>query len=643
MSWRHCARTGLALLVALSLTPAAVATGAAPELAGHREGAIEVPGSPGGIHVELAVAADGTLGGDIPSPAALARAALADFDAFAEQTVTDGNVPGLALAVVCGGEVVYARGFGYRDLEAQLPMTPDSLFAIGSTTKAFTTTLLGMLVDEGVLDWDQPVRTYLPSFALSDPVTTERLTPRDMVTHRSGLPRHDLVWYNNNAVTRAEMVSRLAHLELSADLRAKYHYNNLMFMAAGYLAEQLTGISWEEAVRTRIFAPLGMTRSNFAVADSQRDEDFAQPYRLDDDDQIERIPFRPIDLIGPAGSINSSVNEMSRWLLLHLNRGKLGDRQLINASTLADTHSPHMTTGESPERVEISQSTYALGWRIDTYRGHRRVHHGGGIDGFSTSVILFPDDDLGLVSFTNRGSGLPYMINQHAADRILGLEPIDWIGEALAEREKGKAAAEEAEKNKEATRKTGTHPSHELAEYAGDYVHPGYGIFAVTLVDGVLRATLNDITTPLDHWHYDVFVGAETDGALTYENQKFQFRSDVDGNIAALEVLLEPRVDPIVFHKRPDARLFDPDYLQRLAGKYERADGEPFTVELTGDWLTLTRPGDQRVTLVPDLSGRFVIRELAVISIAFEVDAHGNVTGAQVYQPDGVYAAKRVK
>ncbi|MCP4660448.1 MAG: serine hydrolase [bacterium] len=609
MSWKDRPRPLLALLFALTLTASAVVT------------AHDAP-----------LAASSQAG----------PAALAGIDAFVDQAIADWNAPGCGLAVVSGGEVVYARGFGLRDLERRLPVTPDTLFAIGSTTKAFTTTVLGTLADEGKVDWDRPLRTYLPEFRLHDPITSELISPRDLVTHRSGLPRHDLVWYNNHEITREEMVARLAFLESSAALRSKFQYNNLMYVAAGYLIEQLTGDRWEAAVRTRIFEPLGMTRSNFSVDDSQQDEDFAFPHRENDDGEIERIPFRRIDLVGPAGSINSSVREMSRWLLLNLNGGKLGDRRLINAATLADIHSPHMPTGGSPERPEISQGTYGLGWAIDTYRGHRRIHHGGGIDGFITSVMLFPDDDLGLVSFTNSESDFPELLNQHVADRMLGIEPIDWNGEALAERVQERKARAEAAPQKQTTRRLGTHPSHELADYAGRYQHPGYGPLAVALGDGSLQVTFNGIAAPLEHWHYDVWNGADTDGDPTFEDTKFLFHGDVDGNIAGLEVRFEPRVDGIVFRKLPDPRLFDPEFLRRLAGRYD-ASGRGFGVELVGTALVLNRPGAQRVTLVPDLNGRFRFANDSAVSLGFELDAGGNVGGAKLYRPEGVFAVKRVE
>jgi len=599
--------------------------------------------------VTLALAAGGAPAAHAPAAppaeerAAAARSALQGFDDLARRAVNEFNVPGLAIAVVAGGELVYARGFGNRDLENDLPMTPDTLFAIGSTTKAMTATLLGMLVDEGKLAWDEPLRTYLPDFRLSDPSVSERITARDLVTHRSGLPRHDLLWYNNNESTRGELVGRLAHLELTADLREKFQYNNLMFMTAGYLAGRLSGKTWEEAMRERLFEPLGMRRSNFAVSVSQQDPDHALPYRENDDDELERIPFREIDLIGPAGSVNSSVNEMSRWLLFNLNGGTAGDRRLINAATLADIHSPQMTTGATPERPDISVSTYGMGWGIDTYRGRRRITHGGGIDGFITSVMFFPDDDLGLVAFNNRGSDLPALLSRHAADRILGLAEVDWIGEALEERRKDKAAAEEAEKRKEAVRVAGTAPAHPLADYAGEYAHPGYGTLRIALNGETLEAGYNGITTPLEHWHYDVWNGIETERDPTFENEKFLFRGNVDGLISAVEASFEPRAAPIVFLKRPDARLSDPAYLRGLAGVYETAGGTRISIELSGDLLTASVPGQQPMTLEPDLTGRFLVREMRVMSLAFELDDRGRAVKTLLYRPGGVFEAVRVE
>jgi hypothetical protein len=327
----------------------------------------------------------------------------------------------------------------------------------------------------------------------------------------------------------------------------------------------------------------------------------------------------------------------------YLDGGKVGDRELIQAATLTEIHSPQMTTGSTPDRADISVATYGMGWMIDTYRGHRRIRHGGGIDGFITSVMFFPDDDLGLVAFNNRGSGLPLLVNQHAADRILGLEEEDWIGEAVENRTKGKEVQDEAEEKKEATRIEGTSPSHPLADYAGRYTDPGYGMLEVHLVGEGLEFEINGITTPLEHWHYDVWNGVESDVDPTFTDQKLLFRTNFDGLISAVEAQLEPRAEPIVFEKGTDPRLLDPDYLARFVGTYETATGTRITIAISGDALTAIVPGQPTFTLEPALTGRFVLKEVRMISIGFEVDDAGVVTKAVLYQPSGVFDAPRVE
>jgi CubicO group peptidase (beta-lactamase class C family) len=581
----------------------------------------------------------------VDDPKDAAQAALAGFDDFAQHALEAWNAPGLAIAVVTGGEVAYAKGFGWRDVEARKPMTADTLFAIGSTTKAMTATTLGMLVDEGRVEWDKPVRDYLPSFKLLDPSISERITPRDLVTHRSGLPRHDLLWYNYNQGTRGDMVKRLAYLELTADLREKFQYNNLMFMTAGYLIETLTGKSWEDNVRERLFAPLGMTRSNFSVLDSQRDADFAQPYREDDETHAqERIPFRRIDLVGPAGAVNSSVNEMAEWLLFNLRRGKAGDRQLIQASTLDEIQSPQMPIPAKPDRPDVSPPSYGMGWVIDSYRGHRRLVHGGGIDGFITSVSLYPDDDLGVVTFTNTGSGLPSLLAQHAADRVLGLTAVDWSGDALAQVKKGREAAAAGAKKKDAARRPGTHPAHAVSEYPGDYSHPGYGVLRIEAGAGEgLVAVINDIRAPLEHWHYDVWSGADAGaGDPAFEDRKFLFSTDFDGNVASVQVIVDEIAGPVTFTRLPDPRLSDPAYLARFAGTYTFAiTGQTVVVEVAGSVLTASVAGQPRSTLAPGIDGKWSIKGQQSIRIGFEQDAAGKVTKAVFYQPDGALEAPR--
>lgn len=676
----------------------------APTLVGHWEGALELPGQKMEINVDFAVK-DGTLAGDISIPvqkavdlpltsillegnkatfkiqgvpgdptfkgelsadgkkmtgtfsqsggsfpftlerggdsAAKVAAALEGFDKIATDALQALKVPGAAFAVVKNDKIVYLKGFGYKDVEKKLPVTPDTLFAIGSSSKAFTVFALGKLVDEGKLAWDAPLRTYIPWFRLNDKEAGEQLTPRDMVTHRSGLPRHDLLWYNNKTASREELVRALAYLQPSAGLREKWQYNNLMFLTAGFLLETLTGKPWEEAVRFLVFDPLGMKRSNFSVLDSQKDSDFAYPYD-NSEKAIKKIPFRDITLIGPAGSINSSAAEMANWVSVHLADGKFNGRALLNPQTVADMHQPHMVMGREPNTAHVVSLAYGMGWMTDVYRGHRRVHHGGNIDGFSALVSFLPDDGLGFIVLTNmNGTGYPELLVRTATDKILGLEAQDWIGEAAKQREKANAESEKAAEKKSVRQVKGTKPAHALADYAGVYHHPGYGDLTVTLTGTRLGFSYNAIATNLDHWHYETFNGKKIEDP-SYDDFKLTFRTDVNGRVAGLVAAFEPNVADIVFAKKPDPKQSDPAFLQKFVGRYDLS-GQTISVSLRGNVLVAAIPGQAPYELEPDLGGEFVFKQLKIISLRFLADDKGEVTGVEFYQPDGIYEAKKLK
>jgi CubicO group peptidase (beta-lactamase class C family) len=573
-------------------------------------------------------------------PKKAAEEALEGFDEFLDKAMKDWKVPGLAVGIVVEGEVVYAKGFGQRDIEEDLPVTTKTLFAIGSCTKAFTTFLMGTLVDEGKLEWDKPVAAFLPGFKLYDEYATAHITPRDMVSHRSGLPRHDLVWYNNLTTSREELVRRLRYLEPNKELRQTYQYNNLMFTAAGYMAGKLAGSTWEEAVRTRIFEPLGMTRSNLTVADSQKSDDFAMPYS-EDDGKIHRIPFRNINLVGPAGCINSCVDDMVRWVIVHLNCGEFQGKRILKVATCKEMHTPQMVVAVLPDEPDISPSSYALGWMTDTYRGHYRVAHAGAIDGFVSGVTLFPYDHLGIVALANKtATPLPGLVIRHAADRLLGLERRDWNAEALAKQELRVKEDKKAAEKKETQRKQGTTPARPLKEYAGDYEHPGYGILRIELEDDHLTMTYNGIVTPLEHWHYEVFNGLKNPEDPTFGNMKLTFRANSRGNVGSVSAPFEPATPEIVFTRKADACFLDPDYLKRFVGEYELAD-VTIVIGLRGNVLTADIPGEPQYELVPDQNGEFTLKGVSVVSARFVTDEEGRVTSVLINQPQGVFEAKK--
>ncbi len=576
------------------------------------------------------------------TPAESARGALEGFDRWVDSAMAAWKVVGLSVGVVVDGEIVYLRGHGLRDRERRLPMTERTLLAIGSSSKAFTTFAMGALVDQGRLAWDVPVRTYLPGFRMYDDFATMRLTPRDLVTHRSGLPRHDLLWYNNTTGTRADLVRRLAYLPPSADLRERFQYNNLMFLTAGHLVGTINGTSWEEGLRQLVLTPLGMARTNFSVAESQRDPDHALGYAVRRD-SVERLPFRDITLVGPAGSINSSAEEMTRWVKLHLDGGKLGDVQVLQAATIRDMYRPYTPIAGLGGATEIGPSSYGLGWFVDTYRGRYRVHHGGNIDGFSALVSMLPNERIGLVVLTNQnGAALPELLVRTALDRLLGTERKDWNGEALRQRDAAAAGARTMEARKDEARVAGTRPAHPLADYAATYADSGYGEAAVALVRDTLVFTYNGISARLGHFHYETFVGLRDPVDPTFADQRLTFRTDPRGRVDALLVAFEPAVAPIVMRRQPDARLRDPAFLQRLTGRYRLPTGVLVTITVRGAVLMYQQGGGALTELEPDRGTSFVLRANRAITLEFQLDASGNPTGIRGSQPGAVFDAPRV-
>ncbi len=581
------------------------------------------------------------------SPAAAVRqaaqksslAALEGLDTFITQAMKDWRVPGVAIAVVQDGKVILSKGYGLRDIQKNLPVTPKTLFAIGSITKSFTVTALGMLVDEGKLDWDKPVREYLPSFRLYDPVASERITPRDLVTHRSGLPRHDALWYNS-AFTRKEMVDRLRYLEPSKDFRSTFQYNNLMFMTAGYLAGHVAGTTWEDFVRQRILLPLGMQGTNFSVLDSQKSSDFAVPYKKAKE-EVKEIPFRVIDEVAPAGSINSNTEDMTHYVLMHLNKGKHGQTQILSENNANQMQTPQMVAPSSMRYSEVGHASYGLALAISSYRGHKTVSHGGAIDGFIALVSFIPQDKIGMVILTNLDQQpLPTIISYNVYDRLLGLDQVPWNQRFKDDERKGKESEEEAKKKGFTTRKPGTHPSHDLKEYVGEYENPGYGIVKIEQDKDDLRVTYNRMTSPLKHFHYDVFEVPENP-LDPFEKTKVMFFTDTKGDISNLSIPMEPNVKDIVFTRMPEKAMTEKSFLEPLVGQYVLG-AVTATVALEGEkTLTLIVPGQPKYTLIPTRGTTFDVKGLSGFSVEFKKDASGKVTEAVFYQPNGTFVAKR--
>jgi CubicO group peptidase (beta-lactamase class C family) len=470
------------------------------------------------------------------------------FREFMNYSMKFWNVPGAAVGIIRDGKIILAKGYGYRDLEKKLPVTYETLFAIGSTTKAFTAFSMALLAEEGKLDWDKPVKDYLPDFQLYDSHVTGQATPRDLAVHRTGLPRHDIMWYGSPR-TREELYHALRYLTPSKAFRYEFQYQNLMYMTAGYLVGRVSGGAWEEVVQKRILDPLGMTATNFSVDISRQSDNHALPYE-EKKGQLKRIPFyTAMQAIAPASGINSNVDNMLIWLLMNLRRGEYNDRRLISRESFQRLLTPQaVVRGISIERVagfpEFSYPTYAMGWMVHHYRGFTVVHHGGNIDGFSSLAAFMPDTGFGVVVLTNKGkSFLPYAAAFHVFDRLMGVQPESW-NERFKEILKQLVNNQAGEKD-ENPRKPGTSPSHPLTDYAGKFYHPGYGFSWITLENNTLHFKYNTCFSALGHYHYDIFEAAE--GLV--EGLKIQFLQDENGNIDRISVPLEKKVDNIVFRR----------------------------------------------------------------------------------------------
>lgn len=561
------------------------------------------------------------------SLANLSAQSLEQLDTEIEQIMSDWDVPGLALSVVRGDEVIYAKGYGYRNVEAKTPVNENTLFAIGSSSKAFTALAVAQLADEGLLELDKPVIDYLPDFRMHDPYVTRHLTVRDLLCHRSGLPRHDLVWYGSDR-SRQELYHSLAYLEPSAGFREVFQYQNLMFMTAGYLTGQLKGKTWEAVVQEQILTPLQMQRANFSVNAMQQDDNHALPYGKKEE-EVEQLPFRNIDAVGPAGSINASVLEMANWVRLHLNGGKLGDRDIISSAMLKELHRPLVTVPAGRLSQPNGLTNYALGWFVDAYRGKIMLHHGGNIDGFSAMVGMVPTDSVGVVILTNmNGSPAPGLVRNTVIDHLLGLEKKDWNAEALQRMEQAELKQDSTQQTEADNRIPGTQPSLAIEAYAGSYRHPGYGTITVTAADS-LQAVYNSFELGLSHYHYDVFQGKDTDLGATF---LIHFRMNTQGRIEEISVPLEPSVEPIVFIRKVDVKLTD-ELKEQYTGKYDLM-GQTITVAIRGEnTLTLTVPGQPTYELEPIEEHLYGLKGLPGFEARF-VPESGEII---LQQPNGTF------
>jgi CubicO group peptidase (beta-lactamase class C family) len=511
---------------------------------------------------------------------------LADIDSYVQSAMRSWNCPGVALAIVRGDDVLHQGVYGLGDVENQVPLTAGTRFAMASVTKSFTAMSVALLVDEGKLDWDKPVQEYMPEFILDDAYVTRHVTVRDMLSHRTGLPRHDWAAWRLD-ISRAEFVQRMRYFKFSATFREKFQYNNLMYVAAAHLVEKLAGQKWEDFVQARIFAPLGMSASNFQPEPPQAGQLNALGYRVDRDEAggakgLIHMPFgKHTELSsGAAGALFSTLADLTQWLKVHVNAGRAGDVQLVSPDNLKQMHLPHIIipgNGVSEALMGNTIFTYGLGWGVEPYRGYTLVSHGGNVEGHSLVIGFVPQENIGVIALTNI-AGLPLrdVLLYEGVDRALDLPDRGWNAKFHALVDPIIVGHEKSKQTAATERVAEAPPSHALETYVGEYEAKGYPVFAVRLTAGQLQAcTVGSFDWfELRHYHYDVF---EWHLALFDFWMTVRFLVNDSGDVESVSIPMEPAVDNLVLtRKQPE---LGAGLLAALVGEYPMpVEGLVFTI-----------------------------------------------------------------
>lgn len=566
-----------------------------------------------------------------------------------EEVLKATNTTGFAVAIVEKDKILFAKGFGYSDYENKVPVDANTLFAIGSCTKAFTTSILGQLNDEGKLSFDESPRLYVPELNFFNNELNNKVIVRDLIAHRTGIPRHDYSWYLFPSASKDSLLRRIQYHEPFADLREKWEYNNFMFLAQGVIAERITGKSWEENIRERFFGPLNMTRSNLHIEELEKSTNIAFGYNVDEDGTVEKLDYYRISGMCPAGSINSSVNEMSNWLITWINGGKFNGKQILPESYVREAMSSQMVIDASlpsSEFPDMHLANYGFAWMLSSYRGHYEVEHGGAIDGFIASTAFYPSDSIGIVILANEnGSRVPSMVRKMIADRMLETETTDWLARYKEQKAQLEEAKEEVEVKEEGDITKGPKSAHALLDFTGTYDHPGYGKFEITLKDDSLYANFKLMKFYLRNKHYDVFESFEVKDSgidLTEQaDQYFNFSTNDAGEIKAVALNVEPSLDHALEFKRiPKTIELEKSVMEMYVGDYE-VSGTTVKVLLKGSILYLYVAGQPEYEMMSTEKHKFSFAALDGYKVEFIESADHSIQEMKMIQPNGTFVAKR--
>jgi CubicO group peptidase (beta-lactamase class C family) len=562
---------------------------------------------------------------------------LEGFDAYMAKTLKDWNAPGVGVGIVVNDKLVFAKGYGFRDYEKKLPFTPATMSPIASNTKLFTAVAAGMLVEEGKLTWDKPVRESVPAIRFYNDQLNNSVTLRDMLSHRTGITRHDAIWYKSD-FTRKELFEKLVYLEPQEPIRTAFLYNNLMFAAVGYLIELQSGKTWEQFVKERIFDPLQMNSTSYSIADMLKRPEFGVGFtERRDSFEIYRIPYyEDISGVAPCGAIVSNIEDMSHWLIALMNQGKYEGKQVLPAEVLKATLQPASalpnTLLETRGWSEILNAAYGMGRQTASYRGHLITLHGGDLPGFHTQVSFMPQEHIGVIVFDigNHSQPLYNIVSYNVYERLLGMDQTPWSERQLEIRLKNKKAGTEARTKANEGRVPNTEPSHALADYTGAYENPAYGVMTIGLKDNQLQFDFHKIRFPMTRFHYDRFdtPDDEQDGKASVN-----FRTNPQGDIDQAVMSLDEA--EAVFVRKPST--IDAKLMSQLAGSYETPGGVKIQIALAPDGkLSLLLPGQPVIPLSQVKGLTFRTPQFSDLTLEFVVQ-DGQVKALKQKDPSGEF------
>ena len=566
---------------------------------------------------------------------------LGDFDAYMAQTLKDWNTPGIGVGIVVNDKLVFAKGYGYRDYEKKLPFTPATLQQIASNSKLFTAVAAGMLVEEGKLTWDKPVRDSVPTIQFYNDQLNNNVTLRDMLSHRTGVTRHDSIWFKS-PFTRKELFDKLKYLEPQEPMRETFLYNNLMFSAVGEIIELKSGQRWEQFVRERILTPLDMTSTSYSISDMTQHPDHGVPFREKRDSfELYKIPYyEDTEGVAPAGAIISNIDELSHWLIALMNEGKYNGKQVLPAKVLRETLQPAIglpnTLGEALGYWELLNPAYGMGRQTVSYRGHLLTFHGGDLPGFHSQVSFMPNDKIGVIVLviSDHSAPLYNVVSYNVYERLLGMDQTPWGQRRLQQRLANKKAGTEARAKAGADRVPNTKPSHPLPSYVAEYENPAYGILKIALTGDQLQVAFHEFQFPMTHFHYDRF---DTPDDEQYGKLSVNFRTNPQGDVDTAAVSLDEA--EVVFTRKPET--LDAKLLQSLAGTYLTPSKAKFRVTYQpGAGLALEFPGAPPQQLIPVKGLQFRTQRFADVIYEFVLE-NGQPKALKERDPSGEFTYTR--